>query len=664
MSGTGVQEGSCKSTPSFELTSDVQFFAFDPTTVPNDGFNLIQIGICNAAFDYVHEAAGADLAGNSIGITVPGSLDEGIVFLRDAFLGMAGLSMQGGICVLAMTSSKIWVSVDAGHTWNVGGDGGNPYSLTGGYSTAGLQPGPYTMVVIMKSNNGNPLVTTWTPFPFALNPYNVETNQETFDYTNNILYRAVSAPSTTDGLGGIEVSDLVAMQVTQVVLLTAMYAGTGFGKPAGTPSGPIRAIVSGNGTSLYLAVADNLIVDDEFLYSSYESRLVKVDPTTMKVIAEYGDGTGGPSPTPSATVSTNVAVLIGGASQQSVLKTASGRELVAFNTFNEGTTFGPGQIFDGTAMTYLWGSTVVDYVGAEITDFITGIENGLNFNAMIAGQVRLDGSCDFWFVASNYNTAFLTLYKVVVAAGAMFETTSTPGVSWSLITTLIIPEVYPDVEITNMLASSIMYDSANNNVLIFVTDILNETQRLISVSPTGSINWTIPVNHAADFIQMSGNVLLDGDSLGIIDFPNAELISTTTGGIQALSVPEFIGIPEFIYGYNSGLFTIYAQIGGPFIRIQAVPPPIISVFQLSDLQVLENILIPQDRRVSLTWSDDAGANWAIPLTQTMGNLGEFETSIQWRRLGYARNRLIRLFWSGSAPSALVGVFVEAGIGET
>lgn len=664
MSGTGVQEGSCKSTPSFELTSDVQFFAFDPTTVPNDGFNLIQIGICNAAFDYVHEAAGADLAGNSIGITVPGSLDEGIVFLRDAFLGMAGLSMQGGICVLAMTSSKIWVSVDAGHTWNVGGDGGNPYSLTGGYSTAGLQPGPYTMVVIMKSNNGNPLVTTWTPFPFSGTSYTVQANVMTFDYTNSILYQMISNNSTTDGFGGIAVSDLLTMQVTQLVLTSAMYAGTAFGKPTGTPSGPIRAMVSGNGTSLYLAVADNLIVDDAYINSAYESRLVKVDPTTMKVIAEYGDGTGGPSPTPSATVSTNVAVLIGGASQQSVLKTASGRELVAFNTFNNG-GFGPGQIFDGTAMTYLWGSTVVDYTGAAITDFITGLDGGLNFNAMIAGQVRLDGSCDFWLVNSIRNTTSFTLYKVVVSPGAMFETTSTPGVSWSLITTLTIPEVYPEVEgVTEMFSSSIMYDAANNNVLVFVSNIAGNAERLISVNSTGTVNWTIPVTHAADALQMSGNVFLNGDSLGIIDFPNAELISTTTGGIQALSVPEFIGIPDFTYGYNSGLFTIYAEVSFAFIRIQAVPPPIISVFQLSDLQVLENILIPQDRRVSLTWSDDAGANWAIPLTQTMGNLGEFETSIQWRRLGYARNRLIRLFWSGSAPSALVGVFVEAGIGET
>lgn len=71
-----------------------------------------------------------------------------------------------------------------------------------------------------------------------------------------------------------------------------------------------------------------------------------------------------------------------------------------------------------------------------------------------------------------------------------------------------------------------------------------------------------------------------------------------------------------------------------------------------------------DRKISLSWSDDGGASYAFPLVQSTGELGKFETNVQFRRLGYARNRVIRLFWSGSVPTALLGVFVEAEVAET
>lgn len=163
LSGSAVQEGSVKSTPLFSLGPETLFFGFSPATLTNDGQSLQQLGICNAAFDYTHAAAGSDVAGNSLGFTVPGSLDGGVILLKDAPIGTAGQAAVGDTCILAINSSKVWLSIDGGSTWNVGGTGGNPHSDTGGYPTTGLQPGPYFMVAILKTNNGHSLAAQIVP---------------------------------------------------------------------------------------------------------------------------------------------------------------------------------------------------------------------------------------------------------------------------------------------------------------------------------------------------------------------------------------------------------------------------------------------------------------------------------------------------------------------
>ena len=61
--------------------------------------------------------------------------------------------------------------------------------------------------------------------------------------------------------------------------------------------------------------------------------------------------------------------------------------------------------------------------------------------------------------------------------------------------------------------------------------------------------------------------------------------------------------------------------------------------------------------VSLRWSDDRGATWGNPVTQSLGASGATYTSLQWRRLGYARDRVFELSWTGSAAVSLIGAFI-------
>jgi hypothetical protein len=60
--------------------------------------------------------------------------------------------------------------------------------------------------------------------------------------------------------------------------------------------------------------------------------------------------------------------------------------------------------------------------------------------------------------------------------------------------------------------------------------------------------------------------------------------------------------------------------------------------------------------VSLDWSDDAGQSFGTPVPQTISNamLGQY----QWRRLGYARDRVYRLTWSGAGECALQGAYID------
>lgn len=65
-------------------------------------------------------------------------------------------------------------------------------------------------------------------------------------------------------------------------------------------------------------------------------------------------------------------------------------------------------------------------------------------------------------------------------------------------------------------------------------------------------------------------------------------------------------------------------------------------------------LIPDT--VNLDWSDDAGQSFGTAVPQTVNNAtnGQY----QWRRLGYARDRVYRLTWSGAGECALNGAYID------
>ena len=63
--------------------------------------------------------------------------------------------------------------------------------------------------------------------------------------------------------------------------------------------------------------------------------------------------------------------------------------------------------------------------------------------------------------------------------------------------------------------------------------------------------------------------------------------------------------------------------------------------------------------VSLTCSDNRGKTYGNPVMQSLGKEGEYITSMQWNRLGMARDRVFQLSWSSPVRTALNGAFVDA-----
>lgn len=66
--------------------------------------------------------------------------------------------------------------------------------------------------------------------------------------------------------------------------------------------------------------------------------------------------------------------------------------------------------------------------------------------------------------------------------------------------------------------------------------------------------------------------------------------------------------------------------------------------------------------ISLRWSDDRGHSWGSPVTQDIGAIGEYRTSLQWQRLGMARDRVFELSWSVPMPTALQGAWIDVTSG--
>ena len=116
----------------------------------------------------------------------------------------------------------------------------------------------------------------------------------------------------------------------------------------------------------------------------------------------------------------------------------------------------------------------------------------------------------------------------------------------------------------------------------------------------------------------------------------------------------------------------YTENGVAIPRIRAFPHLLNSMKRVSYTQFIADMEVGTDDptvtndgtssasppMVNLRWSDNRGRTYGSYVQQSLGALGKYLTTIQWRRLGRARDRVFELSWSVPTKTALNGAWVE------
>lgn len=118
-----------------------------------------------------------------------------------------------------------------------------------------------------------------------------------------------------------------------------------------------------------------------------------------------------------------------------------------------------------------------------------------------------------------------------------------------------------------------------------------------------------------------------------------------------------------LYGLNLDL---YLDNGDPIVRVRSFP----HVTEENDRLIHKNLILAMEVgdemdtstddqfKVSLRWSDNAGRSYGDAVEQSLGATGEYQTSVQYNRLGLARDRVYEVSWSAPMKTAIQGAYLE------
>jgi len=111
--------------------------------------------------------------------------------------------------------------------------------------------------------------------------------------------------------------------------------------------------------------------------------------------------------------------------------------------------------------------------------------------------------------------------------------------------------------------------------------------------------------------------------------------------------------------------TAYTDNGNPILRVRSFPHLVAESDRvmyrelIADMEVGDGIPGTfDDPKVRLRYSDTKGYSWSDPVMGGIGKRGDYLRSVQFQRLGYARDRVFELSWSSPTKTALNGVYVK------
>lgn len=115
---------------------------------------------------------------------------------------------------------------------------------------------------------------------------------------------------------------------------------------------------------------------------------------------------------------------------------------------------------------------------------------------------------------------------------------------------------------------------------------------------------------------------------------------------------------------------VYTDNGAPIVRRRGFPHGISDGKRVIYKQFIADMetgnapgtsSIGPGPQVYLRYSDTRGSSWSNPISNGLGPAGDFINSVQFQRLGMARDRVFEVFWSSPVRTALNGAFVETQV---
>lgn len=108
----------------------------------------------------------------------------------------------------------------------------------------------------------------------------------------------------------------------------------------------------------------------------------------------------------------------------------------------------------------------------------------------------------------------------------------------------------------------------------------------------------------------------------------------------------------------------YTDDGRPISRLRSFPHMLDDSNRVMYREFIADVQVGEGHEsgevpLYLRWSDTRGASWGNHIEESFGLEGDYLKSVQFQRLGMARDRVFELSWSAPVKTALNGAFVQA-----
>lgn len=142
----------------------------------------------------------------------------------------------------------------------------------------------------------------------------------------------------------------------------------------------------------------------------------------------------------------------------------------------------------------------------------------------------------------------------------------------------------------------------------------------------------------------------------------------SSGDSTWLAQTHIFAFGKHLVGADDNLYELstsaYTEDGETINRVRTIAPiwAADEIFSIGKLRLVMKVgtgSLTDPPEIDLETSSDMGKTWGDPKTRTTGLLGEYGTTVIWRRLGRSDNRVFRFSWSSDADIELYGLFVDA-----